>query len=133
MAQTKLILTYGTYDLLHYGHIRLLTRARALGNSLAVGLSSDKFNAIKGKTARMSYEEREYYLRQLRCVDQVFPEDNWEQKEHDIKRLNAAVLVMGDDWRGKFDHYRAFCQVTYLERTPEISSTLLRGALAAVG
>lgn len=133
MAESRLILTYGTYDLLHYGHIRLLSRARVLGTSLAVGLSSDSFNAIKGKSARMSYEHREHFLRQLRCVDEVFPEDTWEQKEHDIKRLNAAALVMGDDWRGKFDHFAKFCQVIYLERTPEISSTLLRSALAAVG
>jgi len=130
MAQSKLILTYGTYDLLHYGHIRLLMRARALGDGLAVGISTEAFNAIKGKRAAMSYEQRKALLQELRCVDVVFPENNWEQKEHDIKRLGAAVLVMGDDWAGKFDHFGKFCEVKYLSRTPEISSTMLRQALA---
>lgn len=131
MSSGRLVLTYGTFDLLHYGHIRLLARARALGTELAVGLSTDEFNEIKGKKAHMSYDDRRSYLMELRSVGQVFPERTWEQKADDIKRLGAAVLVMGDDWRGKFDSYRALCDVVYLERTPDISSTLLRVALAA--
>jgi glycerol-3-phosphate cytidylyltransferase len=133
MAARRLVLTYGTFDLLHYGHIRLLTRAHALGTELAVGLSTDEFNAIKGKRAYQSYEDRRSFLMELRCVSQVFPEQTWEQKAADIQRLGAAVLVMGDDWKGKFDSYGALCQVVYLERTPDISSTLLRGALSAAG
>ncbi len=123
------ILTYGTFDLFHYGHIRLLQRARALGRSLGVGLSTDEFNVLKDKRALMSYEEREELLMSCRHVDFVFPERNWEQKADDIVAWKANVLVMGNDWRGKFDHLAGLCQVTYMERTPLISSTLLREGL----
>jgi glycerol-3-phosphate cytidylyltransferase len=124
-----LVLTYGTYDLFHYGHIRLLQRARSFGTRLGVGLSTDEFNALKGKTAFMTYEEREALLMTCRFVDFVFPENNWEQKADDIAAHKADVLVMGDDWKGKFDHFSHLCKVTYLERTPLISSTLLREGL----
>jgi glycerol-3-phosphate cytidylyltransferase len=124
-----LVLTYGTFDLFHYGHIRLLQRARSLGTRLAVGLSTDEFNAIKSKNAFMSYEERAELLMSCRFVDQVFPERTWEQKADDIVTLKANVLVMGDDWKGKFDHLGHLCAVSYLERTPLISSTLLREGL----
>jgi glycerol-3-phosphate cytidylyltransferase len=124
------ILTYGTFDLFHYGHIRLLKRARSLGTRLGVGLSTDEFNALKGKQAFMSYEEREELLMSCRYVDFVFPERNWEQKAADILEHQADVLVMGDDWKGKFDHLAAGrCAVAYLERTPLISSSLLREGL----
>jgi glycerol-3-phosphate cytidylyltransferase len=126
---TMLVLTYGTFDLFHYGHIRLLQRARALGTSLAVGLSTDEFNALKGKKAVMSYEERESLLMSCRAVDLVFPENNWEQKADDIMKHKAGLLVMGDDWQGKFDHFGHLCKVAYLERTPIISSTMLREGL----
>ena len=116
---------------MHYGHIRLLARARALGNELAVGLSTDAFNAIKGKEAHMTYDARRSFLLELRSVGEVFPEETWEQKADDIKRLGAAILVMGDDWAGKFDQFKTLCEVVYLERTPDISSTLLRQALSA--
>lgn len=124
-----LVLTYGTFDLFHYGHIRLLQRARALGNRLGVGLSTDEFNALKGKKAFMSYAEREELLLTCRHVDFVFPERNWEQKADDILTHKADVLVMGDDWKGKFDHFGHLCTVAYLERTPLISSTMLREGL----
>lgn len=124
-----LVLTYGTFDLFHYGHVRLLQRARSLGTRLGVGLSTDEFNALKGKKALMSYEEREELLMTCRFVDFVFPERNWEQKASDITTHKADVLVMGDDWRGKFDHFGHLCQVTYLDRTPLISSTMLREGL----
>jgi glycerol-3-phosphate cytidylyltransferase len=124
-----LVLTYGTFDLFHYGHIRLLQRANAFGTRLGVGLSTDEFNALKGKQALMSYEEREALLMTCRFVDFVFPERNWEQKADDIAAHKADVLVMGDDWNGKFDHFSHLCRVTYLERTPLISSTLLREGL----
>lgn len=120
------VLTYGTFDLFHYGHIRLLQRARVLGRRLGVGLSTDEFNALKGKRAFMTYEEREELLMSCRHVDFVFPERNWEQKADDIRAHKAGVLVMGDDWRGKFDHLAGLCKVIYLERTPLISSSLLR-------
>lgn len=124
-----LVLTYGTFDLFHYGHIRLLQRARSAGNRLGVGLSTDEFNALKGKKALMSYQEREELLLTCRFVDFVFPENNWEQKADDITRYKADLLVMGDDWKGKFDHFGPLCRVAYLERTPLISSTLLREGL----
>jgi glycerol-3-phosphate cytidylyltransferase len=124
-----LVLTYGTFDLFHYGHIRLLQRARSLGSRLGVGLSTDEFNALKNKQAFMTYEERAELLMTCRFVDFVFPEQTWEQKADDIGRYQAGVLVMGDDWRGKFDHFSDLCQVTYLDRTPLISSTMLREGL----
>jgi glycerol-3-phosphate cytidylyltransferase len=124
-----LVLTYGTFDLFHYGHIRLLQRARAMGTSLAVGLSTDEFNALKGKKAVMSYEERKSLLLSCRAVDLVFAENTWEQKADDIVNYRAGVLVMGDDWQGKFDHFGHLCKVAYLERTPIISSTMLREGL----
>lgn len=124
------ILTYGTFDLFHYGHIRLLQRARSLGNRLGVGLSTDEFNALKGKQALMPYGQREELLLSCRYVDFVFPECSWEQKAGDILRHQADVLVMGDDWKGRFDHLgTARCTVLYLERTPLISSSLLREGL----
>jgi glycerol-3-phosphate cytidylyltransferase len=124
-----LVLTYGTFDLFHYGHIRLLQRARALGSGLGVGLSTDEFNALKGKKAFMSYEERKALLMSCRAVDFVFAEHSWEQKADDIIAHKAGLLVMGDDWKGKFDHFGYLCQVAYLERTPIISSTMLREGL----
>jgi glycerol-3-phosphate cytidylyltransferase len=124
-----LVLTYGTFDLFHYGHIRLLQRAQSLGTRLGVGLSTDEFNALKNKKAFMSYDERKALLLTCRFVEFVFPENTWEQKAADISGYKANVLVMGDDWKGKFDHFSHLCQVAYLERTPLISSTLLREGL----
>jgi len=124
-----LVLTYGTYDLFHYGHIRLLERARTQGTRLGVGLSTDEFNALKGKKAFMTYREREELLLSCRFVDFVFPEITWEQKRDDIKSHGAGVLVMGDDWKGKFDELESLCRIVYLERTPLISSSLLRDGL----
>jgi glycerol-3-phosphate cytidylyltransferase len=126
------ILTYGTYDLFHYGHMRLLKRARALGARLFVGLSTEEFNAAKGKTAFMDFDERRELLLACRFVDHVFPESNWEQKAKDIVKYEASVLVMGDDWKGKFDHFNQYCRVEYLTRTPLISSTLLRDNLTKI-
>lgn len=128
-----IVLTYGTFDLFHYGHIRLLQRARALGSRLGVGLSTDEFNALKCKQSFMSYEAREALLMTCRFVDFVFPECTWEQKAADIVAYQAQVLVMGDDWKGKFDCFGHLCKVTYLERTPLISSTMLRAGLKSCG
>lgn len=122
----KRVLTYGTFDLLHWGHIRLLKRAKQLGDYLIVALSTDEFNAIKGKKAYHSYEERKMMLEAIRYVDLVIPESNWEQKSEDIKKYYADVFVMGDDWRGKFDELQSLCEVVYLPRTEGISTTKIK-------
>lgn len=124
-----LVVTYGTFDLLHVGHVNLLRRARALGDRLVVGLSSDSFNALKHKRATQSYADREVVLRAIRYVDDVFPEHTWEQKAEDIRRLGADLLVMGSDWSGHFDALSALCQVRYLPRTADISSSSLKSLI----
>lgn len=120
------VITYGTFDTLHYGHIRLLRRARELGDFLIVALSSDEFNALKGKQARFSWEDRKADLEAVRYVDMVVREDNWEQKTLDVTSYNVDVFTMGDDWVGKFDFLKPQCEVIYLPRTPDISSTMIR-------
>jgi len=127
----KKIITYGTYDTLHFGHIRLLERARALGDYLVVGLSTDNFNAGKGKQSHFTYEERRNFLLAIRYVDEVIPEEDWDQKSQDISRLGIDIFTMGDDWRGKFDHLSALCEVQYLARTPAISSTLIKSNIVS--
>lgn len=122
----KKIITYGTFDLLHIGHIRLLERARALGDYLIVGLSTDEFNIIKHKTAFMRYEVRKELLEAIRYVDMVIPENNWEQKQDDIIQHDIDIFVMGDDWKGKFDFLQQHCQIEYLPRTEDISSSILK-------
>ena len=123
----KRVITYGTYDLLHYGHIALLKRARALGDFLVVALSSDEFNAGKGKQAYFSYEERKVMLEAIRYVDLVVPEQTWGQKTEDIARYGIDVFVMGDDWDGEFnDQLKGLCEVVYLPRTPEVSTTQIK-------
>ena len=119
----KRVITYGTYDLLHWGHIRLLKRAKELGDYLIVALSTDEFNAIKGKKAYHNYEERKMMLEAIRYVDLVIPENNWDQKINDIKEYHADIFVMGDDWEGKFDELKEYCEVVYLPRTEGISTT----------
>ena len=125
----KRVLTYGTFDTLHFGHIRLLQRARALGDYLIVGLSTDAFNAKKNKTAFHSWEERKFFLEALRYVDLVIAEDSWEQKTSDVKLYQVDTFTMGSDWEGKFDFLSELCEVVYLPRTPIISSTQIRKAL----
>ena len=127
----KRILTYGTFDLLHYGHIRILKRAKELGDYLVVALSTDEFNATKGKKAYHSYETRKKMLEAIRYVDLVIPENNWEQKIQDIKDYKIDVVVMGDDWAGsdKFDYLKEHCEVTFLERTPGVSTTMIKNDL----
>ncbi len=121
------VITYGTFDTLHYGHIYLLMRARAMGDHLTVGLSTDAFHGKKKKTHLYhNYEERKHLLQLLRCVDRVVPEYNWEQKTDDIELFKIKIFVMGDDWEGKFDILKHFCKVYYLPRTPEISTTLIK-------
>ena len=129
----KRVITYGTYDVLHYGHVNLLKRAKNLGDYLIVGLSSDEFNAIKNKKSYFSYEQRKMILEACRYVDLVIPENNWEQKIGDIQRYQADIFVMGDDWEGKFDYLKEYCDVIYLPRTPEVSSTKTKNYLKYVG
>jgi len=127
----KRVLTYGTFDLLHYGHIRLLKRAKELGDYLIVALSTDEFNAIKGKKAYHNYETRKKMLEAIRYVDLVIPEYTWEQKIDDVKKYYVDVTVMGDDWEGneKFEALREYCEVVYLPRTEGISTTKIKKEL----
>ncbi len=126
----KTIITYGTFDVLHFGHINLLKRAKALGSKLIVGLSTDEFNAGKHKTALLSYANRLAVLESIRYVDMVIPEQSWEQKVHDIKKFNVNIFVIGDDWQGKFDFLKDYCDVIYLPRTEGVSSTQIRADLS---
>lgn len=123
------VITYGTFDLLHIGHINILKRAKELGNELIVGVSTDEFNAIKNKSATYSYDDRKAIVESIKYVDLVIPEKNWNQKLQDIKIHNIDVFVMGDDWRGHFDDLP--CAVIYLARTPNISTTELKQLLSS--
>lgn len=124
----KRVITYGTFDLLHYGHINLLRRAKALGDYLIVALSTDEFNwNEKSKKTYFSYEKRKSLLESIRYVDLVIPEENWEQKKTDIHEYQVDVFAMGDDWEGKFDFLKEEgAEVIYLPRTPEISTTQIK-------
>ncbi len=126
----KRVITYGTYDLLHRGHVNLLRRAKEYGDYLIVGLSSDEFNAVKNKKAYYSFEERKLVLEAVRYVDEVIREDTWEQKIQDVIKYKIDTFVMGDDWKGKFDFLKAYCSVVYLPRTEGISTTKIITELA---
>jgi glycerol-3-phosphate cytidylyltransferase len=125
----KIIITYGTFDILHVGHINLLKRAKALGDKLIVAISSDKFNEEKHKSALLNYDNRKAVLESIRYVDMVIPETNWEQKMTDVDKYNVDIFVMGDDWRGKFDFLKQKCEVVYLSRTQGISTTRIKNEL----
>lgn len=127
------VLTYGTFDLLHYGHIRLLKRAKEMGDYLIVALSTDEFNALKGKKAFHDYETRKLMLEAVRYVDLVIPEYSWEQKIDDIKTYNVDICVMGSDWKDsdKFDYLRDYCELRFLDRTEGISTTKIKEELGA--
>ncbi|NLO08697.1 MAG: glycerol-3-phosphate cytidylyltransferase [Clostridiales bacterium] len=125
----KKVITYGTYDLLHVGHINLLRRARELGDYLIVVLSTDEFNAIKNKVAYHSYEDRKIILEAIKYVDEVLPEYTWEQKIDDVVDNDVDVFVMGNDWEGKFDFLKDYCEVVYLTRTEGISTTKIKDDL----
>ena len=123
----KKIITYGTFDLLHYGHINLLRRAKKLGDYLIVALSTVEFNwNSKQKKCYFNYEKRKMLLEAIRYVDLVIPEENWEQKVNDIKEFKIDTFVMGNDWEGKFDFLKDLCEVVYLPRTKEISTTQIK-------
>lgn len=127
----KRILTYGTFDLLHYGHINLLRRARALGDYLVIALSTNEFNRSKGKECYFSYGERKQLLEAIRYVDLVIPENSWEQKASDVREYHIDTVVMGSDWEGspRFEYLRDLCDVVYLPRTPEISTSQIKSDL----
>ncbi len=121
------VITYGTFDLLHYGHINILRRAKELGDYLIVALSTDEFNEKeKGKKTYFPYEKRKQLLEAIRYVDLVIPENSWGQKNTDIDEFKCDVFVMGDDWKGRFDFLKDKCEVVYLSRTPEISTTKIK-------
>lgn len=122
----KRVITYGTFDLLHYGHINLLKRAKARGDYLVVGLSTNEFNTIKGKQCYFTYEERKQLLEAIRYVDLVIPETTWNQKIGDVLEYKIDAFIIGDDWIGQFDFLKEYCEVIYLDRTPEISTTKIK-------
>ena len=125
----KKIITYGTFDLFHVGHVRLLKRISNLGDHLTVACSTDSFNELKGKKCIFPYEERKEILESCTFVDKVIPENNWEQKPQDIKRYNISTFIMGSDWSGKFDYLQDIAEVIYLPRTENISSTDVKNAI----
>ncbi|MDK9852678.1 glycerol-3-phosphate cytidylyltransferase [Staphylococcus equorum] len=125
----KRVITYGTYDLLHYGHLELLRRAREMGDYLVVALSTDEFNRVKNKKSYYNYEQRKMMLESIRYVDLVIPEDGWGQKEIDVDRYEIDTFVMGHDWEGEFDFLKEKCEVIYLNRTEGISTTKIKKEL----
>jgi glycerol-3-phosphate cytidylyltransferase len=131
----KRVLTYGTFDLLHHGHIRLLKRAKALGDYLVVAVSTDEFNFGKGKESYHDFALRKEILESVRYVDLVIPEESWEQKLDDVKRYEIDVVVMGDDWAGsdRFDYLKQHCELVFLPRTEDVSTTDIKGDLGGAG
>lgn len=126
------VLTYGTFDLFHIGHLNLINRLAELGDRVIIGVSTDEFNAGKGKTSVVSYEDRARIIGSIKGVDLVIPETSWEQKISDIKEHQVDVFAIGEDWRGKFDELRELCEVHYLSRTDGISSTEIKQTLRAL-
>lgn len=125
----KKAITYGTFDMFHIGHLKLLERIKQVCDHLTVAVSTDEFNAVKGKKTVIPYEDRAAIVASLKFVDRVIPENNWEQKIPDIINNNIDLFVIGSDWTGKFDFLNSNCEVIYLERTPGISSTQLKRTL----
>lgn len=128
----RTVLTYGTFDLFHLGHVRLLKRLSELGDRLIVGISSDEFNELKGKKSFFSFAERKEILEACKYVDLVIAENNWEQKPLDILKYEVDIFGMGSDWNGKFDHLSEFCKVLYLERTQDISTTEIKKSISMI-
>ena len=128
----NIVITYGTFDMFHIGHLLLLQRLKELGDTLIVGVSTDEFNQIKGKKTLIPYKDRATIVENIKCVDFVLPETDWNQKIIDIKKYNVDIFAIGDDWRGKFDFLSKYCQVIYLERTADISTTFLKNTLNSI-
>lgn len=125
----KIVITYGTFDMFHIGHLKLLQRLAALGDELIVAVSTDEFNAIKDKTVLIPYAQRAEIVENIKCVDKVIAEENWDQKVSDIKKYDISLFAMGDDWQGEFDFLKEHCEVQYLSRTKDISTTQLKKSL----
>ena len=126
----KIIITYGTFDMFHIGHLKLLQRLKDLGDELIVAVSTDEFNEEKGKKVLIPFTQRFEIVQNIKCVDSVIPENSWEQKIKDIKEYNVTVFAIGDDWEGKFDFLKEYCDVLYLKRTENISTTKLKKSLS---
>ena len=129
MKKEKIVLTYGIFDMFHIGHLNLLNRLKSLGDKLIVAVSTDEFNSIKGKKTLIPFEQRALIVQNIKCVDMVISEENWEQKIDDIKKYNVDIFAIGDDWQGKFDFLKDYCEVIYLPRTQNISTTELKKEL----
>lgn len=125
----KTIITYGTFDMFHIGHLKLLQRLKGMADELIVAVSSDEFNHIKGKKVLIPYAQRAEIVENIKCVDRVIPEDNWEQKVTDIQKYNINIFAIGNDWEGEFDFLKEYCEVVYLDRTDNISTTKLKKSL----
>ncbi|MFI3379736.1 glycerol-3-phosphate cytidylyltransferase [Mammaliicoccus sciuri] len=125
----KRVITYGTYDLLHYGHIELLRRAKEYGDYLVVALSTDEFDKIKNKKSYYNYSQRKMMLESIRFVDLVIPENDWSQKIDDVKNYEIDTFIMGHDWEGEFDFLKEYCEVVYIKRTEGISTTKIKNEL----
>lgn len=126
----KKVITYGTFDLLHWGHINILRRAKEMGDYLVVAISTDEFNRLKHKEAYHNYENRKMILEAIRYVDEVIPENDWEQKIQDVQNHSIDLFVMGDDWAGEFDFLKDYCEVVYLSRTEGISTSQIKNELS---
>ncbi|NYT79751.1 glycerol-3-phosphate cytidylyltransferase [Alcaligenaceae bacterium] len=128
----RTVITYGTFDLFHVGHLNILKRARQMGDRLVVAVSTDEFNLnMKNKVTAIPYADRKAILEQLRCVDLVIPETHWEQKSKDVAKYGVDTFVMGHDWEGKFDFLMPHCKVVYLPRTASISSSEIKLHIAS--
>jgi glycerol-3-phosphate cytidylyltransferase len=125
----KTIITYGTFDMFHIGHLKLLQRLKGMADELIVAVSTDEFNKGKGKKVMIPYDQRAEIVANIKCVDKVIPEKNWEQKITDIQKYNIDIFAIGDDWKGEFDFLKEYCEVAYLERTKDISTTKLKKSL----
>ena len=129
MKNKKVVLTYGTFDMFHIGHLKLLKRLKSLGDELIVAVSTDEFNNEKGKKTLIPFDQRAEIVKSIKYVDHVIAEKSWKQKEDDIKSFQVDIFAMGDDWEGEFDHLETLCQVIYLPRTKSISTTALKKSL----
>ena len=129
MTKKKTIITYGTFDMFHIGHLNLLKRLKELGDELIVAVSTDEFNHVKEKKTLIPFEQRIEIVQNIKCVDRVIAEESWEQKITDIQKYNIDIFAMGSDWEGKFDFLEEYCKVVYLPRTQDISSTKLKKSL----
>lgn len=129
MQNEKIVITYGTFDMFHIGHLRLLQRLKKLGDRLIVAVSTDEFNTIKGKTTVIPFIDRMEIVRNIKCVDEVIAENNWEQKISDIQKYHVSIFAMGNDWEGRFDYLKEWCEVVYLPRTEGISTSYLKQVL----